>query len=115
MLLDQLDGLRRTTPANKLELLVLERVGRLEKLLQLRHGPGRQVTNILQIAFERGPVWHGEDAVVSLFVLALLLLLQFEDADGLAAKHHARIGVGVVDHEDIEWVAVLRFRGWNKA
>jgi hypothetical protein len=37
---------------------------------------------------------------------SVALLLELEDANRCAAKHHAGIGPGVVDHQDVERIAI---------
>jgi hypothetical protein len=86
-----LDGLycaAGTMPAEEFEFLVLECVCGPEELFQLLPCPGRKVADVLQICLERGAVGHREHTVVP-FLLALGLLLDLEDPDGFASKHHA--------------------------
>src|SRR5437588_7327480 len=51
--LDHLDGARRAVPSQKFKLLVFQRVGRLEKFLELLDGSRGKAPHVLQIAFER--------------------------------------------------------------
>ena len=93
-------------PSQEIQLLRLQRVGRPEELLELVDGARGQSAYVLQIALERRAVGNGEDSVVAL-LLAVLDLLDFEDADGNAAQNKAGIGGGVVDDQDIKRVRAL--------
>src|SRR6266436_8273440 len=92
--LDGLYGAAGTMPAEEFEFLVLECVCGPEELFQLLPCPGRKVADVLQIGLERGAVGHREHTVVP-FLLVLGLLLDLEDPDGFASKHHAGIGLRV--------------------
>lgn len=107
-------GRAGTMPSREFELLVLERVRGLEELLQLLACPGRKVEDVLQIGLERGAVGYREHTVVPL-LLALGLLLDLEDPDGSASKHHAGIGLRIVDDQNVERVAVFRLGRRNEA
>src|SRR6266567_1018431 len=112
--LDGLYGAAGTMPAEEFEFLVLECVCGPEELFQLLPCPGRKVADVLQIGLERGAVGHREHTVVP-FLLALGLLLDLEDPDGFASKHHAGIGLRVVDDQNVERVAVFRLGRRNEA
>jgi hypothetical protein len=107
-------GAGGTVPPKEFELLVLKRVRGPEELFQLLTGPGRKVADVLQIGLERGAVGHREYAVVPL-LLALGFLLDLEDPDGLASKHHAGVGLRIVDDQNVERITVFRLGRRNEA
>ena len=75
-------------------------------------GSGGQLTNVLQVRFERRTVRHCKNSVVSLLLLALTLLLNFEDAYGSASQDNTWISLRVMDYQDVERVAV--FQPWSR-
>jgi hypothetical protein len=105
-LLDGFDGTGRAVPSQEMQLLWLQRVRRLEELLELVDGARGQPAYVLQIALERRAVGNRKDSVIAL-LLAVLDLLDFQDADGNAAQNKARISGGIVDDQDIKRVRAL--------
>jgi hypothetical protein len=67
-------------------------VGSLEELLEFLHGSFRKAANVRYICLKRRTVGHSEDTIVPFF-FAFRCLNEFENADGLAAKHDTRIGL----------------------
>lgn len=67
--LDRLHRLAGSAPAQKVDLLVFERVRGPEELLQLLTRPSWKLADILQIGFERRAIGNREHAIVA-FLLA---------------------------------------------
>ena len=78
--------------------------GRIVPALRAR---GQEGAGFLQIGLKRGAVRNRKHAVVPL-LLALVLLLNLQDSDGQASKNYAGIGLRVMDHQDVERIAVFR-------
>jgi len=98
---------RRAAPSQKFQFLGFEGIGGLEKFLQFLDCPRGKARHILQIALKRRTLGHGENSVVPFF-RAIGDLQDLKYADRLAAKHQTGVSRGVVDHQNIEGVAVFR-------
>ena len=112
-----LDGLHRrlgSLPADDLELLVLKLVGRDEELLKLFLDRPCQVAHVLQSPLGMRAPRHGKQTVVALG-FAFALLLDLENADDAAGDDKARECRRVMDHHDVERVAVIGFGRGHEA
>jgi len=76
-------------PANDLQRLVFELIGRDEELFQLLLDRSRQVADVLQRQFGVRTPRHGEQSVVPLG-LVLALLLDLQNADHATLDDKAR-------------------------
>jgi hypothetical protein len=94
-------------PSKEFELLILEFAARKNCSSSSR---ARKVSDVLPIGLERRPIWHCQYAIIPLlFSLGILLDLQacIEGPPG--------IGLGIVDDQNVERIAILRFRRRNEA
>ena len=112
--LDGLYGAGGTMPSEEFELLILERVRGAEELLQLLARPRGKVLDVLQVGLARGAIRHCEDAIIS-FLFTLRILLDLENPNGFALKNYAGIGLGFVNDQNVERIAVLRFGRRNES
>src|SRR4029077_9250790 len=96
------------------EFLVLKLVGRDEELFKLLPDRLCQVIDVLQSPLGVRAPRHGKQAVITLgFTFALPLDL--EDADDAASDNQPREGRRIMDHHDVERVAVIGFGRGHEA